>query len=204
MTLELDCRGMNCPAPVIHVRNALEHGRVASVSVLVDNDAARQNVSRFLEHENYDVKYEANGEDFCVSGKLTNGVQTTETTQSKPYPVLNNRESKKIMVLITGSRIGHGDDSLGDMLMFNFLKTLKEMLPELNQVTFVNSGVHFTAGDSEAVPILKELSELGVTITACGACLAFFHILDKIEVGTVTNMLDIINAMKESDSVITI
>jgi hypothetical protein len=43
-----------------------------------------------------------------------------------------------------------------------------------------------------------------VPVTACGACLAFFHILDKMQVGEVTNMLEIVNGMKEADSVVTV
>ena len=108
------------------------------------------------------------------------------------------------MVLVTSVHMGHGDDGLGDMLMFNFLKTLKEMGPDLWRVTFVNSGVSFTAEGSEAVPILQELAGTGVQITACGACLAYFHLLDKIQVGEVTNMLEIVTGMKDADSVVTI
>lgn len=108
------------------------------------------------------------------------------------------------MVLVTSAHMGHGDDGLGDMLMFNFLKTLKEMGPDLWRVTFVNNGVSFTAEGSEAVPILQELAGNGVQITACGACLAYFHLLDKILVGEVTNMLEIVTGMRDADSVVTI
>lgn len=204
MANEVDCRGMNCPAPVLQVRNVLESGTPVLVSVLVDNDAARQNVSRLLEHNNYQVKSELCGDDFRVIGTLKEGVTAKESLPPITSNKLQNMGRKKIMVLITSSRMGHGDDGLGDMLMFNFLKTLKEMLPELWRIAFVNSGVNFTADGSEAIPLLQELEGAGVQISACGACLAFFHILDKIEVGVVTNMLEIINQMKEADTVITL
>ena len=51
---------------------------------------------------------------------------------------------------------------------------------------------------------LAEVAKTGVQITACGACLAFFHILDKQEVGEVTNMLEIVTGMQLADTVITI
>jgi selenium metabolism protein YedF len=108
------------------------------------------------------------------------------------------------MVLITSTHMGHGEDGLGDMLMFNFIKTLKEMGPDLWRVAFVNSGVSFTAEGSEAVPFLQQLAGNGVQIVACGACLAYFHILDKMQVGEVTNMLDIVTGMQQADSVVTI
>jgi selenium metabolism protein YedF len=201
---ELDCRGLACPGPVLNVKNTLEKEAPAAIAVLVDNEAARQNVSRFLEHHNYQVCSEGEGNGVLVIGTKGEGAGFPET----PLPTrpAKRREdgTKKIMVLITSDKMGHGDDGLGDMLLFNFIKTLKEMGPELWRVVFVNMGVSFTAEGSEAVPILQELAREGVQILACGACLAYFHILDKIQVGEVTNMLEIVTGMQEADSVITI
>lgn len=195
---------MECPAPVLQVRNTLEKEALASLTVLVDNEAARQNVSRFLQHQNYQVSSEKLGDEFRVVGTRGEGTKAPDVTSPAAAVEKSAAGIKKIMVLVTSTNMGHGDDALGDMLMFNFIKTLKEMLPNLWRVAFVNSGVSFTAEGSEAVPILKELAEAGVKITACGACLTYFHLLDKIQVGEVTNMLEIVTAMKEADSAITI
>ena len=206
MKTELDCRGMNCPAPVLHVRDTLAQEALNDISVLVDNEAARQNVSRFLEHQNYQVQSEGQGDLFRIVATRREG---TSSNSSAPASLLqvapqSGTDGKKIMVLITSTHMGHGDDGLGDMLMFNFIKTLKEMGPDLWRVAFVNSGVSFTSEGSEAVPFLQELAGNGVQIAACGACLAYFHILDKIQVGEVTNMLDIVTGMQQADSVVTI
>ena len=203
MSNELDCRGMNCPEPVLQVRTLLEKESPEAITVLVDNEAARQNVSRFLTHNSYQISSEAKDGEFRVMGRRGEGGRLPDTTTS--IPVTHDRVGvKKIMVLITSAHMGHGDDGLGDMLMFNFIKTLKEMGPDLWRVIFVNSGVSFTAEGSEAVPILQELAGMGVEITACGACLAYFHILDKIQVGEVTNMLEIVASMKDADTVVTL
>ena len=71
-------------------------------------------------------------------------------------------------------------------------------------MAFVKGGVHFTAGGSEALPILQGLADAGVQILACGACLTYYHLLDKIKVGQVTNMFEVVTAMKSADSVITV
>lgn len=201
---EVDCRGMDCPAPVLHVRKTLESVEPAIITVLVDNEAARQNVSRFLEHQGYQVTSELHESEFRVVGTRGERKDAPEVAPSTPAVKVRGNGSKKIMVLITSVHLGHGDDGLGDMLMFNFIKTLKEMGPDLWRVAFVNSGVSFTAEGSEAVPILRELAEGGVQILACGACLAYFHILDKMQVGEVTNMLEIVTGMQLADSVVTI
>ena len=204
MINELDCRGLECPAPVLRVRNALEKEAPAAVAVLVGNEAARQNVSRFLEHQHYQVTSELHGDGFRVVGTMGEAGEAAEIMPAAPTLKEKVIGVKKIMVLITSIHMGHGDDGLGDMLMFNFIKTLKEMGPDLWRVAFVNSGVSFTVEGSEAVPLLQELAGNGVQILACGACLAYFHILDSIRVGEVTNMLEIVTGMKEADTVITI
>ena len=164
MNNELDCRGMNCPAPVLSVRDALEKEASDSITVLLDNEAARQNVSRFLEHQDFQVSSEMQGGEYRVVGTRKGGASAP--AQTSPAPAAKKREPgvKKVMVLITSTHMGHGDDGLGDMLMFNFIKTLKEMGPDLWRVVFVNSGVSFTAEGSEAVPILQELAGEGVQI----------------------------------------
>lgn len=204
MINELDCRGMNCPAPVLSVRDVLEKEVPATITVRVDNEAARQNVSRFLEHHNYQVRSEMQDGEYRVVGIKGDGVEPPAAAAQAPSGKKQRAGEKKIMVLVSSAHMGHGDDGLGDMLMFNFLKTLKEMGSDLWRVAFVNSGVSFIAEGSEAVPVLQDLAVAGVHISACGACLAYFHLLDKVQVGEVANMLDIVTSMRLADSVVTI
>ena len=204
MVIKLDCRGMDCPAPVLTVRDALEKESPVTITVSVDNEAARQNVSRYLEHKNYNVSFLQVQDEIRVVGTKGEGDCTPEIESLAREAIENQSSHKKIMVLVTGIHMGHGDDGLGDMLMFNFIKTLKEIGPDLWRVVFVNSGVSFTAEGSEAVPILQALAVDGVEILACGACIAYFHLLDKIKVGEVTNMLEVVTGMHCADSVITV
>ena len=52
--IQLDCRGLICPQPVIKTREALEQ-KPATVTVLVDNAPASENVRRLLEKSGYSV-----------------------------------------------------------------------------------------------------------------------------------------------------
>ena len=52
--IQLDCRGLICPQPVIETRKALEQ-KPASITVLVDNAPASENVRRLLEKSGYAV-----------------------------------------------------------------------------------------------------------------------------------------------------
>lgn len=204
MNKELDCRGQDCPAPVLQIKELLDQGTPATVTVLVDNEAAWQNVSRFLEYQNFAVTMERQGPDFMVLGTRKAGGGTPErsaATPAAPKPALGE---KKILVLVGTDRMGHGDDGLGGKLLISFLKTLKEMGPDLWRLVFVNSGVTLTAEGSEAVSILQGLAGEGVQILVCGTCLTHFNLLQKKQVGETTNMLDIVTGMQLADSVITI
>ena len=53
---EIDARGLACPAPVLQTKAAVESDALKQISVIVDNEAARQNVSRFLASKGYDTR----------------------------------------------------------------------------------------------------------------------------------------------------
>lgn len=201
MTNELDCRGLACPAPVLQIKGILDKGSPAALTVLVDNEAAWQNVSRFLEYQHFDVATERQGDEFRVVGSRQEGGSIPKQETAAPQ---RQAGGKKILVLVGTDRMGHGDDGLGAKLLINFLKTLPEMGPDLWCLVFINSGVSLTAAGSEAVPILQGLAAEGVRILVCGTCLTHFDLLHKKEVGETTNMLDIVTGMQLADSVITL
>ncbi len=199
MTVELDCRGLACPAPVLETKKAVDTNGPSKIVVTVDNEAAKENISRFLGSQGFEVSIRGEGKDFHVSGTKTGGtVSESAVIEEQEW------EKQKIMVMVATDRIGYGDDELGKKLMQSFLKTLQEMGDELWRLIFVNNGVKLTIGASEALPDLKELEEQGIHILVCGTCLNHFDILDKKQVGETTNMLDIVTAMQLADKVINV
>jgi selenium metabolism protein YedF len=196
---EIDARGLACPAPVLQTKNAIEEENLNSIEVLVDNEASRQNVSRFLKSQGFDVSVQEREGDFFVTGRSQGGVESKDVVAKK-----QDTEKKKIMVMVANNCMGHGDDELGSKLMVSFLKTLKEMSDELWRLVFVNNGVKLTIDDSEVLEVLKEYEKDGLHILVCGTCLTHFNLLDKKQVGETTNMLDIVTAMQLADKVINI
>lgn len=196
---ELNCRGLTCPMPVIQTRDLLEKGKPETIAVLVDNEAARENVSRFLSHQGYQVSAEEIDGDFKVVGS---GLGCDCEIMSDEQLSAATGGSRKILVMITSERMGHGDDELGSALMLNFLKTLKEMGPDLWRLVFVNGGVKLTVEGAEALPVLQELAGDGVSLLVCGACLNHFKLLEKKQVGETSNMLDIVTSLQVAGQVI--
>ena len=197
-TDSFDARGLACPAPVLKTKELIEGKNPDLLTIIVDNEAARQNVTRFFESRHYEVNVNKNGNDFAVTGKK-------QGVDASAAPVLEEAgpdQAKKTLVFISADRIGRGDDELGTKLMLSFVSTLKEMGDDLWMIVFVNSGVKLTVTGSGALPALKDLAAGGVKILVCGTCLNHFSILDMKEVGETTNMLDIVMAMQLADKTV--
>ena len=196
---EIDARGQACPAPVLMTKTAIEEKDPSIIKVTVDNEAAKQNVSRFLQSRQFEISEVLEGNDFSVIGKKEDVVAS-----EKPVVEKVETDIKKIMVMVATDRVGYGDDELGSKLMISFIKTLKEMGPELWRLVFVNNGVKLTIEGSEVLHVLKEYEKEGLQILVCGTCLDHFDLLDQKQVGETTNMLDIVTAMQLADKVINI
>ena len=198
MAIELDCRGLACPAPVLKTKELIEKKAPDLIRITVDNEAARQNVSRFLGSCNFEVSVEKDPQGLHVTGERGKGIPD-ETVRPMEK---TDADKKKIMVMVANDKMGHGNNELGLKLMASFIKTLKEMGEELWRLVLVNNGVKLTISDSEVLPLLKELEQEGIYILVCGTCLTHFDLLDKKQVGETTNMLDIVTAMQLADKVI--
>ena len=57
----IDCRGLQCPAPVLKTKQYLEEEAALEIDVIVDNDAAVENVTRFLNFQGFGVSVDSNG-----------------------------------------------------------------------------------------------------------------------------------------------
>ena len=196
---EIDARGLSCPAPVLQTKTAIENNDINTIKILVDNEAAKQNVSRFLENQGFKTSIEQSGKEYLIIGTYDEKSFSKSKTIKK-----TDTEAKKIMVMVATDRMGVGDDELGKKLIVNFIKTLKEMGPELWRLVFVNNGVKLTINKSELLPVLKEYENSGLHILVCGTCLNHFNLMDQKQVGQTTNMLDIVTAMQLADKVINI
>lgn len=207
MVKELDCRKMDCPAPVLETKKCLESEVLSHIRVLVDNDAAVENVSRFLTYAGFEIGVESDGALSVVEGTRDQASAVKLVSGPTGQPASGTGSSKenipaKIMVMAASNKLGVGDDELGAKLMINFIKTLKEMGKELWRLVFVNHGVTLATVDSAVLDELRALEESGVTILVCGTCLAHLDLMDKKAIGQTTNMLDIVTAMQLADKVI--
>lgn len=197
---EIDARGLACPAPVLLTKESIENKAPDVIQVIVDNKAASENVSRFMQSQFYETETVINGKELLVTGRKA--AKAEKTDSETPLQVQPDKDQQKIMVMVTTDRMGYGDDELGLKLMINFLKTVREMGNDLWRLVFVNNGVKLTIRGAETLEALKELEDSGIHIMVCGTCLDHFHLLEEKQVGQTTNMLDIVMAMQFAEKVI--
>jgi len=104
---------------------------------------------------------------------------------------------------ISSDTIGHQDPELGKRLMHSFFLKLLVADEKPSHILFLERGVKLLLPEFSAVDALKILAEeSGVTLLACVTCLDYYGIKDRIEVGEISTMPEIIEVMHESDKVI--
>ncbi|OBQ45836.1 sulfurtransferase-like selenium metabolism protein YedF [Halodesulfovibrio spirochaetisodalis] len=195
--IELNCLSLSCPQPVIQCKNLIEQDAPSAFTILVDNDAARDNVVRFLSSREYSAESEQIEGGWRIIASAS-GVQPCEILTDDELSSVDS----SICVFITSAVIGRGDDELGAKLMKNFLATLPELGKSLWRIVMVNGAVTLATEDSHVLEELKALETAGVDILVCGTCLDHFSLLDKKAVGETTNMLDIVTSMQVAAKVI--
>ena len=98
--------------------------------------------------------------------------------------------------------MGVGDEKFGRSLLKTFLYTLTEQDVLPKQIVFYNGGVSLVVEDSESLEDLKKLAAQGVEIYACGACLNYYGLTEKVAVGEITNMYRIIEIMRTANRIV--
>ena len=198
----VDCRGLTCPQPVIRCRDSLAEGATA-LEILVDNDAARENVARFLRGRGFEVAWAAeDGGLWRLTAHADKpGVAEDEKTAA-PEAASATRRETRTLVLVTTETLGRGDEELGGKLMANFLTTLPELGARLWRLVLLNGGVKLAVPGSDSLQDLQELERQGVEILACGTCLNYYGLTEQLAVGSVTNMYQIVEKMNGAGKII--
>jgi selenium metabolism protein YedF len=191
----VDCRGLACPQPVVVTKQALDHLKEGEMVVIVDNAVSCNNVERFAQSQGCSVEIKEEGQNFYVHIRKVHDKDERKAIQ------LGN-VAEKIVVYINSNLLGIGDEALGAILMRAFLKTLLDLPIKPHRLILINSGVRLASEGSEVLETLKKLSEVGIEILACGTCLDFYRLKEKLKVGIVSNMYDIAHSLLEADRLV--
>ena len=198
----VDARGLTCPLPVVNAKKAAQEMNEEGVlTVLVDNEIAVQNLQKFATQKGYEAAGEKKGEkEYEVTMKLS--PSSAEPVQEEEIQCAVDSRKNGMVVVLSGNVMGTGDEKLGTSLMkaFVFAVTKQDVLPET--IVCYNTGAYLTCEGADTLEDLKLLESEGVNILTCGTCLDFYGIKDKLAVGGVTNMYEIVETMEKAKKVV--
>ena len=85
-----------------------------------------------------------------------------------------------------------------------FLHALESQPVKPHAICFYTDGVKLVCEGSPALLGLRILQGQGVRLVTCRTCLEHFRLTDKVAVGEVGGMNDIVGLLTEADSVVTV
>jgi len=104
-------------------------------------------------------------------------------------------DQKEKVFLLGSESIGRGDDNLGYEILMSLLKSLTEREDSPRAIVFWNTGVNLLTKDSPVAPYLKLLEEKGVQLLAGQLCVRELGLTDKIIVGRLATMGEILDVL---------
>lgn len=195
---KIDARGLACPRPVMLTKEAVEKD-ANEIQILVDNPIAASNVQRFLQKCGFSTSSVEKTGIFTVQG-----VKEASESDESPEKGYVRSDFEDVAVLICQEVLGGTDSQLGEVLIKGFLSTLADRGTPPRVVALMNEGVKLTLADHSASDSLKKLEQRGVSVLVCGTCTNHFGITEQVQVGTVSNMFEISEALLEAGRTVTL
>jgi selenium metabolism protein YedF len=199
MTTTVDARGLACPQPVILTRNAMR--QESAITTLVSEREQVDNVLRLGQRAGWECRWEARADGFAVY--LVRGDATSEP-ELAPDLLTCGVSSAGAVVALTSDRMGRGEDELGAILMRSFIYTLTQVEPLPKTLVLYNTGVRLAVAGSPVIDDLQRLAAAGVEILVCGTCLGYLGLKEQLELGTISNMYSIAEALLSSGNALTV
>ncbi len=202
--IKVNAIGDACPIPVVKTKNAIrELGGSGVVEVSVDNEIAVQNLLKMAKQKEYEASFEKKSNtEYIVTVNVNGG----EASEAKPVTKTSVKSDeiklKETIVVIDSDKMGDGDEEFSKTLLKGFIYALSSQDIPPAKILFYNTGVRITTEGSASIEDLKVLENAGAKIYSCGACLNNYGLTEKLLVGEVTNMYDIVSYLMEADLVI--
>lgn len=188
--IKVNAIGEVCPKPVIMTKKALKEIENGIVEVSVDNETSKENVEKMAREMGH--IFETKQEDNIFVITITKEGEKKETSINE----------ENIVIAIGSDKMGEGEEELGKILIKGFVYALTEAETLPKTVLLYNKGVLLASTFEDTIKDLKVLEERGVEILSCGTCANFYHVQDKIKVGTLTNMYTILEKQMKATKVI--
>ena len=200
--LTVNAIGDACPIPVVKTKKAIEALTAdETVVVLVDNETALQNVTKAARTMGFEVQQETvSDKEFKITIQVVKGAAAP--AEEVPAACCCEGYKKNYVVAVSSDKMGEGSEELGKVLIKAFLFALTQQDELPGTIIFYNGGVKLSTEGSPVLEDLKNLAAQGVEVISCGTCLNFYQLSEKLAVGEVSNMYDIVEHLRKADVVV--
>lgn len=201
MEKTIDTRGNTYLNPLVAVKNVLKTLSVDDkLNVVVDNIVSAQDLEEMAEQMNLPSQKIQQGTDYVVSLFVKKSFFVPQYDEVKKDESLKLKSS--FIVVIDSEFMGRGDEQLGANLLKSFIYTLasSEELP--TKIIMYNSGVKLAVDGSAVLADLKKLQNVGVEIFVNDTSLEYYGLKDKLAVGKLISMSDLIKMQVEARKII--
>jgi intracellular sulfur oxidation DsrE/DsrF family protein len=106
------------------------------------------------------------------------------------------------VILVANNGMGKGPEDLQIILIGKYLELLNHQTELPAAICFYTEGVHLVVEGSPIIEKLKVLEEKGVRLIVCSTCLNYFGLTEKVKIGIVGGMGDILEAQWKAGKVI--
>ena len=185
----VDCIGDVCPVPVIKAKKALTGFSSGQLEVRVDNEISADNVEKYLQSLGHSVVRSTSSGYFVVHADVRSQLREKPDTSGS-------------IIVFSKDTMGHGDETLGSILMTSFVYTLTQTEALPDKIVLYNRGVLLAVEGSRVLADLHLLEQAGVAIYSCGLCLGHFDCAENLAVGQITNMYAIAEMLMSAVKVI--
>jgi selenium metabolism protein YedF len=199
----IDTKGQLCPAPLISTKRALNETPAGeSFMVLIDNETSFNNVSRFLKDNKID--FQSDEEEgiwrLTITGTSANGSYLKK--EDNNVSAISHFSKGDYIVVLSSDKMGDGDETLGKILITNFIRALKDLDKLPQKMVFYNAGVKLVTKSSLVLEPLKDLEKMGVELLLCATCVSHYSLESQVGTGTLSNMFTIAEVMASAGNIV--
>jgi hypothetical protein len=110
--------------------------------------------------------------------------------------------NKELLLVLKSSTLAEGEMDLGETMMERFLQMLLDSGEIPARIICMGTAVFLTTAGSRLNGVMKKFQTRGSEVLSCCTCLEYYGRMEKLVVGTPTNMKDTVSALLSFKKVI--
>lgn len=192
----IDAKGLLSPEPLKQTELAFaELPAGAKFVILLDNEAAVQEVHKFLQDN--DAVVEVDKEDEIYKISATKSEEEERVTCAELGQVALGQQVYTI-------RNNVANNGLKVNMVNEFFRAVPELNPLPSRILFLEQGVNLVLEDSAYVEKIQKLEKLGISILVCRNSVEYYGLSEKVKVGELIDFFEIVKCLNAAAKIINI